>query len=205
MRVIARTAVVMQRSRQCAVNTAYETPKTRLSALPRGPIRAVMPRRLWRSLPFSRAPTPTKRSQRRRDFRSEAFPMRLWTPQPKILNRLRSAFSWAQAPSLLRVAQPRSARRKKPYPPPAPSGVSPPVELEPRSHAPLSQARDRAYGVGGGVAVVPESLAERMRLLVESIMGEMEEMELLEITLARLKAENAALRARIKQLELQIT
>jgi len=74
-----------------------------------------------------------------------------------------------------------------------------------RSHAPLSQARDRAYGVGGGVAVVPDSLAERMRLLVESMMGEMEEMELLEITLARLKAENAALRARIKQLELQIT
>ena len=53
--------------------------------------------------------------------------------------------------------------------------------------------------------MVPDSLAERMRLLVESIMGEMEEVELLEITLARLKAENAALRARIKQLELQIT
>ena len=52
--------------------------------------------------------------------------------------------------------------------------------------------------------MVPDSLAERMRLLVESMMGEMEEMELLEITLARLKAENAALRARIKQLELQI-
>jgi BMFP domain-containing protein YqiC len=43
-----------------------------------------------------------------------------------------------------------------------------------------------------------------MRLLVESMMGEMEEVELLEITLARLKAENAALRARIKQLELQM-
>ncbi len=55
------------------------------------------------------------------------------------------------------------------------------------------------------MAVVPDSLAERMGLVVESIMGEMEEMELLEITLARLKAENAALRARIKQLELQIT
>ncbi len=53
--------------------------------------------------------------------------------------------------------------------------------------------------------MVPDSLAERMWLVVESIMGEMEEMELLEITLARLKAENAALRARIKQLELQIT
>jgi BMFP domain-containing protein YqiC len=43
-----------------------------------------------------------------------------------------------------------------------------------------------------------------MKLLVESLMAEMEEMELLELTLARLKAENAALRARIKQLELQI-
>ncbi len=50
--------------------------------------------------------------------------------------------------------------------------------------------------------MVTDSLAERMWLVVESIM---EEMELLEITLARLKAENAALRARIKQLELQIT
>jgi len=53
--------------------------------------------------------------------------------------------------------------------------------------------------------VVSDSLAERMKLLVESLMAEMEEMELLELTLARLKAENAALRARIKQLELQIT
>jgi len=52
--------------------------------------------------------------------------------------------------------------------------------------------------------VVSDSLAERMKLLVESLMAEMEEMELLELTLARLKAENAALRARIKQLELQI-
>ncbi len=52
--------------------------------------------------------------------------------------------------------------------------------------------------------MVSDSLAERMKLLVESLMAEMEEMELLELTLARLKAENAALRARIKQLELQI-
>ena len=53
--------------------------------------------------------------------------------------------------------------------------------------------------------MVSDSLAERMKLLVESLMAEMEEVELLELTLARLKAENAALRARIKQLELQIT
>ncbi len=52
--------------------------------------------------------------------------------------------------------------------------------------------------------MVTDSLAERMWLVVESMMEEMEEMELLEITLARLKAENAALRARIKQLELQV-